>query len=288
VHASRSVTLSHPEIFGGDNVPSRWVTRSRWDEIMSHLSWKQNDNIFTASILDYTAVIREQAGRKFTAHIQDHNKSDVREWYGDPVEFDEVERWALFSVIDLEQSGSKEVAQRGMLQTLDLCEPVLNASAHPSHSKRLHYIKEWILHRTTHEQEMAHVTKSPTAYSLQWSEESKHYFQASTPHGKASIIEEETEKSPYLINPTSRYKAQIEHSSGATYESLEIFMDFMNAEDWIQNTLVELDDPRISEFYLGNIHFTLNICKHSLPPDIEPVHITRLEYLEMLMDEFLL
>jgi hypothetical protein len=255
---------------------------------MSLLTWQQNDKIYTAPILDYTAVLNEQARHQFTAHIQDRNKSVLREWDGDPVEFDEVEQWAIFSAIDLEQSGGKEEAQRGMLQTIDLCQPVLITSTHPSHLQRLQYIREWVLHRTTHEEEMAHITKPSMSYILDWSEEHTNHYQAVTHHGKALIIEEETVKSPYLINPASRYKAQIEHSSGAIYESLETFMGFVNAEHWIQKTLVELDDPRIAEYFLGNIHFTLNICKRSLPPDVEPFHLTRLEYLDMLLDEVLL
>src|SRR5512133_371469 len=163
---------------------------------MSLLTWQQNDNIFTASILDYKAVLSEQAGHKFMAHIQDHNKSVLREWDGDPVEFDEVERWAIFSAIDLEQSGSKEKAQSGMLQTLDLCQSALSTNVQPSHLQRLQYIREWVLHQTTHEQEMAHVTKPPTSYALNWSEENANRYQAVTHHGKALIVEEETTKSP--------------------------------------------------------------------------------------------
>jgi len=255
---------------------------------MSLLTWQQNNKKYTASILDYTAVVSEQAGYTFTAHIEDHNKTVLREWEGDPVEFDEVEQWAIFSAIDLEQIGSKDEAQKGMLQTLDLCQPVLSTSAHPSHLQRLQNIREWVLHRTTHEQEMVHATKPSTSYVFNWSEENANLYQAITPHGKALIIEEETAKSSYLINPASRYKAQIEHASGAIYESRELFMDFVNAEHWIHKTLMELDDPRIAEYFLGNIHFTLNICKHSLPPDVEAFHRTRLEYLEMLLDEVLL
>jgi hypothetical protein len=255
---------------------------------MSLLEWQQNDNIFTTSILDYIAVLSDQAEHTFTAHIEDRNKSVLREWHGDPVEFDEVERWVIFSAIDLEQMGTKEKAQRGMLQTLDLCQPVLVTSAHPSHLQRLQHIREWVLHQTTQEQEMVHMTKPSTSYVLDWSEENSNLHQAITHHGKVLVIEEEPAKSPYLINPASRYKAQIEHSSGAIYESLDIFMDFMDAEHWLQKTLIELDDPRIAEYFLGNIHFTLNICKHSLPPHIESFHLTRLEYLEMLLDEALL
>jgi len=255
---------------------------------MRLFSWQQNDKIFTASILDYIAVLKEQAGYKFTALIQDRYETVLRDWFGEPVEFEEAERWAIINAIDLEQSGSREEAQRGMLQTLDLCQPYLSMNTHPSHLQRFKNIMEWVVSKTTHEREMVLADISTGENLLDWSEEGNNRYQAITPHGKAIIVEEKAVKSAYLVNPSSHYFAKIKHSSGAVYKSLETFLDFVDAEYWIQKTLRELDDPRISEFYLGNIHFTLNICKHSLPPDIDPVHITRLEYLEVILDEFLL
>jgi hypothetical protein len=65
-------------------------------------------------------------------------------------------------------------------------------------------------------------------------------------------------------------------------------MDFVDAENWLQTTLNELDDPIIIELYLGSIEFTLKICRCSLPPDIDPIHPTRLEYLEFLISNVLL
>jgi hypothetical protein len=255
---------------------------------MSLIVWHQNDKTYTASILTYTAILSEQGGHMFTAYLEDRNKSVLREWHGDPVDFEEAERWAIFCAVDLEQLGNTEEARRGMLQTLDLCQPLLSKSTHPSHLQRLENIKEWAVNQTHHEQEMAHVEKSPTEYLLNWSEQDSNHYQAITPHGKATIVEEKTAKSPYLINPASRYLAQIEHSSGAVYKSLEVFIDFVDAEHWVQKTLAELDDPRIAKYYLSNIHFTLNICRYILPSDVDSVHITRLEYLEMLLDEALL
>jgi hypothetical protein len=255
---------------------------------MSLLTWQQNNKIYTTPILDYTAVLREQSGYTFTAHIEDHNELVLREWHDDPIEFEEAERWAIFCAVDLEQSESKDKAQRGMLQTLDLCQPILSVDTPPSYLQRLKYIREWILHQTTHDGEMVHLTRPSTKYLLNWSEQDNNHYQAMTSHGKAWIVEERAAKSPYLINPANRYMARIEHVSGATYKSPEIFMDFVDAEHWLQRTLAELDDPRIAKYYLGNIHFTLSICKRNLPSDAEPFHVARLEYLEMIINDALL
>jgi len=249
--------------------------------------WHQKDKRYMASILIYTVVLSEQPGQKFTAHIEDQDKNVLREWEGDPIEFEKAERWAMFCAVDLEQLGSKDKAQKGMLQTLDLCQSFLSINVHPSHLQRLENIKGWVVNQITQEPKLAQFAKSSTEHLLDWSEQESNNYQAVTLHGKVLIIEEKAVKSPYLVNSASRYIAQIEHSSGAIYKSSEIFMDFVDAEHWLQKTLVELDDPRVAEYYLGNIHFTLNISKHSLPPDIDLVHLARLEYLEMLLDEVL-
>ncbi len=184
--------------------------------------------------------------------------------------------------------GDKDTAQSGMLQTLDLCQPLLRGIAHPSHLQRLENIRQWVVSRTTHEREMVQATKPSATYSLNWLELAPNHYHATTPHGQAVLVEEKAVRSPYRINPASTYKAQIEHPSGTVYESLETFIDFVSAEEWVQKTLIELDDPRIAEYYLDNIHFTLSICKCSLPPDVDPVHPIRLEYLEMCIDDALL
>jgi hypothetical protein len=253
---------------------------------MSQIMWHQKDKRYMASILTYTIILSEQPGQKFTAHIN-QDKIVLHEWNGDPMEFEEAKRWAMFCVIDLEQLESKDNAQKGMLQTLDLCQSSLSRNVHPSHRQRLENIKGWVVNHIAQEPALTQFAKSSAGYSLDWSEQDSNNYQAVTPHGKALIVEEKTVQSPYLINPVSRYIAQIEHSSGVIYKSSEIFMDFVDAEYWLQKTLVELDDPRVAEYYLGNIHFTLNICKHSLPPEVDLVHLARLEYLELLLDEVL-
>jgi hypothetical protein len=61
----------------------------------------------------------------------------------------------------------------------------------------------------------------------------------------------------------------------------------MDAEIWIQEALAKLDDPRIAEYHLENLHFTLEICRYVLPLESDPLHSTRLDYLIGRFDEVL-
>jgi hypothetical protein len=250
--------------------------------------WNQQENTYRANLLVYIAVLTEQPGHKFLAHIEDNENNIIRNWHGYPFEFEEAERWAIFSAVDLEQLENEETARQGMLQTLELCQPLLHNSTHPSHLQRFENIREWVISKTTHELEMFQAKNPAEKNSLNWVEQSPTSYQVPTPHGKAVIIEEKAAKSPFLINPSSSYKARIEHASGAAYEAMQPFMDFVDAEDWVRRIIFELDDPRIAEYYRGNIQFTLNICKHGLPTDVHPIHLQRLEYLGMRIYEVLM
>jgi len=255
---------------------------------MTSLVWHQHDNIYTAAILAYKAVIIEQASQKYVIRLGDNNNVVLRDELGEHTEFEEAERLAVFIAVDLEQMGDKELAKTEMLKTLEFCQSLFPELIHPSHLQRLENIRQWVVNRITHENEMRRKPEPPAEELLNWTEQESNLYFANTSQGNAVVEEEIPVRSRFRLNPISTYKARIEHSTGAVYKSLETFSEFENAEDWVQQTLAELQDSRIAEYYLSNIHFTLSICRSSLPPNADPVHLARLEYLEMCMDDALL
>lgn len=247
--------------------------------------WHRQGNVHKTFILGYTAFIIEQEGHKFTVRIEDGNGTVLHDWDRDPVEFEEAERWVILSAVELEQTGDTDIAQKGMNQTLDLCEPLLASNAHPTHLQRLANIREWYIDeiREDHGLSMVDRPKPPERYPLEWAEREPNRFEAATHQGKVVIVENKGVKSAFRINPARQYEARIEHPSGAAYSSYGTFMDFVDAENWLEEILNQLDDPGVEELLLGSIAFTLNICRCSLPPDIDPVHPARLEYLEFFI-----
>lgn len=175
-----------------------------------------------------------------------------------------------------------------MLQTIDYCQSVLPESIHPCHTQRLNYIREWVTSRRNQESELGQLSDAQHSnYPLDWIERESNTYVADTPHGQA-IIREERSKKPFAFAASSTHKIWIQHPTGAVYKCLETFIDFVDAEIWLQETLRNLNDPRIAEYYLENAHFTLEICKHVLPRESDPLHIVRLDYLIMCLDDALL
>ena len=54
----------------------------------------------------------------------------------------------------------------------------------------------------------------------------------------------------------------------------------MDAENAIKQRLSELVHPEITEEYLDQIAFTLDICARILPDDTDPLYFSRLEVLD--------
>ncbi len=197
-------------------------------------------------------------------------------------------KWVLFVVVDLEQQGDRAIAQKRMLDTIDYCQSFLPESIHPSHIQRLNYLREWVVSGRNQENELRQVSAAQhSSYSLNWTERDSDTYTAEMPHGQA-ILHEGRSKKSFTFGASSTYTILIQHMTGAIYKSLQTFIDFVDAENWLRETLQKLDDPRIAEYNLDNIHFTLDICKHTLPSALEPLHAERLEYLNMLLDDALL
>lgn len=189
---------------------------------------------------------------------------------------------------DFEQTDYVEPSEAQILETLDLCLSYLPNDIQPSHRQRLAYIREWVASRQSHDSELArHPQRLTKKYLFEWIEQDANTYVSDSPYGKVIICEERPKK-PFSYGASSTYKTWIEDSTGARYNCLEKFIDFVDAENWLQDALNRLDDPRISEWFLEGIHFTLAICERALPRELQPVHCERIEFLEMLLDDFLL
>ncbi len=255
---------------------------------MNSIPWHQQGNDFQASIDGYKAIITEIPNKRtFAARIENNEGKILRERFESFDDFVKAVAWALFIVVDLEQLGDRTEANRRMLDTIDYCQSFLPVSIHPSHIQRLDYIREWVISRRNQEDELGHVSAvHQSNYSFNWIEKDPHTYVAETPHGQA-IIHEERLKRPFAFGTSSTYTVSIQHVTGATLNSLETFIDFIDAENLLREMLLKLDDPRIAEYYLDGIHFTLDICKHVMPSPAELLHAERLEYLNMLLDDAL-
>lgn len=256
---------------------------------MNAMLWHQQDNAFQASIVGYKAIITEIPNKQtYAARIENSEGKILREPFESFDDFAKAEAWALFVVVDLEQLGDQTIAQKRMLETIDYSQSFLPESIHPSHIQRLNYLREWVISRRDQEDELGHVSAvQQSNYSFNWTEKDSTTYTAETPHGQA-ILHEERSKRPFAFGTSSTYTVLIQHMTGVSCKSPQTFTNFSEAENWLREMLKKLDDPRIAEYYLDNIHFTLDVCKHALPSPAEPLHAERLEYLNMLLDDALL
>ncbi len=188
---------------------------------------------------------------------------------------------------EAEQAAYIELTQVQILETLDLCRRYLPADIQPSHKQRLAHIREWIISRNVHDSDLfTNPYRSTKKYSFEWIEQEANTYVSDSPYGQV-VIREDRSKKLFSYGATSSYKPWIEDPSGARYDCIVRFIDFVDAEDWLQDALTRLDDPRIGEWFLECIHFTLDICKHVLPDTLDQMHRERIDYLADWFDESL-
>ena len=189
--------------------------------------------------------------------------------------------------VESEQADYREPTPAQILETLDLCQSYLPADIQPSHKQRLIHIRDWVISHHVHDREfLVNPPRSPKKYSFAWKEQEPNTFASDSPYGKV-VIRENRSKKPFPYGATSSYTPWIEDPSGARYDCLEKFIDFVDAENWLQDALNRLDDPRISEWFLECIHLTLDICRHVLPDTLDHSHRERIDYLADWFDESL-
>jgi phosphoribosylglycinamide formyltransferase-1 len=243
--------------------------------IIGKLVWSQYGDVYRANILDMQASVKS-VGSRFKASLVDNSGSILREIYE---EFDDIysaEEWALFVAIEIEQSGNQEIAMQKMLKALDEATHSIQDHVHHSHIERLTRMRNWFLSRHAEIESLRTLNKE-LLQTLEWKQIDAKTFSTITPHGKAVIFEK----------GITAHEAWIEHDSGAKYEALETFIDFLDAEYWLQKELNHLNDPHINEVNLNCIHFTMEICRRLSLHSADVLNIARLEYLEMLLNEAL-
>ena len=243
--------------------------------MVGKLTWKLQGDAYYTKILDVQAVM-QNAGSRFGVSIVDSSGTILQEAYEEFDDIEGVEGWALFVLVDIEQSKNKELAKQRMLTTLDQAADSIRGHVHSSHIKRLSRIRNWVIERHI-DSEALLAPKKEFHPSLEWNEINSKMFAAATPQGKAVIFEK----------GVTAHEAWIEHDSGAKCKSLEIFIDFLDAEYWILKTLNRLNDPSVNEVNLDCISFTLEISQRLSSHNPDPLNHARLEYLESLLGEAL-
>ncbi len=259
---------------------------------MPDIAWQQHNNVYTASIANLRAVITEQHDTATcAARIETADGETLHAWEPLP-DFETATWWVLATMVEVEQTLDKHNPYQRMFETLDLCKAKLFATAHPVHLQRLEYIRHWIVTRSTQERELAdewrqRTTEEQKPTALDWQALNTTDWYIDTPHGRAIIRELRPDKSLFGHASTIKHMAWIAHPSGATYEWNTTSIDFMAADAWVQQTLRELDDPRVTEHFLGNITFTLNICVRLLADEPDPMHSARVEYIKEMLETVL-
>jgi len=243
--------------------------------MVGKLTWKLQGDSFYAKVLDCQAIARN-AGSRFIASIVDNSGIILQNAHEEFDDIEAVENWVLFTLVDMEQSDSTDIAKQRMLTTLDKAAESIREHVHGSHIERLSRIRNWVIDRHI-DIEVLLTPKKETLQTLEWDEINSKTFSASTPHGKAVILEK----------GVTAHETWIEHNSGVKLKSFETFIDFLDAENWVQKALNHLDDPSVNEVNLDSINFTLEICQRLLPHNIDPLINARLEYLEALLGEIL-
>jgi hypothetical protein len=259
---------------------------------MSDVEWQQHNHAYTASISDFRAVIAQQHDTDtFTAWIETVGGEPLQVYEALP-DFETAVWCVLSAVVEAEQTLDKHKPYQRIFETLDLCKAKLSTAAHPVHVQRLEYIRQWVATQRTQEEEIAdewrqRADEPQATTALDWQALNATDWYVDTLHGRAIIRELRADTSRYGYATTIRHTAWIAHPSGARYDWNTTSIDFMVADAWVQQTLRELDEPRIAEQFLGNITFTLSICLQLLVDEPDPMHSARVEYIKVMLETVL-
>ena len=256
---------------------------------MTAIEWNHVNERQWIRVLGMTVVVTEKEEGHYVVHVEDAEGNILRQDAAGIPGVEEAKQAAVFTAVDLQQMAGGDSAQASLIETLDRCISLVSPTVHPAHLARLEYLREWVRTKADHEREMAVKQERGKIAELEWNEVSSGHFVASTPFGLAVIVEERPRQSRHKINPSSTIRGRIEDPSGAIYESLERFDDLSRAQEWVTKCISDLNDPRLAEIYLENIHFTLDVCRRSLPSkELSDLDQVRLDYLQMLLDDRLL
>lgn len=255
-------------------------------------TWHQHENVYTATLAIVRAVLIEHPeSSMFTARIEALDGT-ILQTYDELPDFETAEGWVEWAAVAAEQAVDPTNPFQLMFDTLDRCAANLARAAHPTHAQRLAYIRTWITNRQTQDhalriewQQQSHAHLPIIA--LEWQALTPTDWYVETPHGRAIIRERRPEKGVIGASTAIMHTAWIVHPSGATYDWQAASIDFMVADQWVQQTLHSLNDPRVAESLLGNSLFTLTICDRLLEDDPDPMHRARIAYIKDMLETVL-
>lgn len=201
-------------------------------------------------------------------------------------DFESAEAWLIYGqLMDLDTTDQ-------LLETLDYCFTLLQKDPNPeSHQKRIELIKTILITQDSVEHD-THVyqgkSKRSEQFHLDWDwNEDGSVSKAITDYGQITIIEERSKKAGrFKINHIS-HTAYIQHHSGIQEKSYPYFT-FEDAEQWIIDRLIELDNPTGSEGDFDNLEFTLQICEKLMSEDANVMHLIRLKRISTDLGDILL
>ena len=261
-------------------------------DCMPDVAWQKHNDIYTASISNLRALIIEHHDTDtFAARIETVNGETLQASQPLP-DFEIATRWVLSSMVDVEQTLDRHNPYQRIFETLDLCKAKLSLITDSVHLQRLEHIRQWVVTRSTQEQEIAdewrqQANEKHQPTPLDWQALSTTDWYIDTPHGRAIIREIRPNTSLYGQATSMTHRAWIAHPNGASYEWNMRSIDFMAADAWVRQTLHELADPRVAERFVGSITFTLTICERLLADELDPMHTARINSIKEMLETVL-
>ncbi len=258
------------------------------------LKWQSIEDSHIIMLQQGKAVISEkQHGTKtiYLLHIEDKEGISISSFEPGFEDFETADVFVSANLIELDRVGIDETKFRSKLTaTLDYCISLLSEPNRVFHRRRLESIKRWLTHNP------ANYTTDDLPQNdwenriFDWHQTNNLNMVGVPPHGKAFITEEVLDSHSHLIFGSGiNYSVQIEDSTGITLDDPYHFSgkDLVTAESRLRQILTELENPFVDESYVDYLAFTLQICRHLLPPDADLMQYIRLNYIETYLGEVL-
>jgi hypothetical protein len=244
-----------------------------------NLAWKYANNRFTAQLTNGIAIIEEiRSGNSASYKPIIENLAGV-DVIGNEMIMDDfglTEEILEAHLIRLDYFSDTEKSFEELLcETLDMCIDLLADPAREFHRIRLQNIKAFYLGKSQVKPDDALKTDW-YGYKFEWGEAILRYAFTCI-HGKVIIFERD-----------KRYFIELQDITGAVLsEDFYPHPDFAAAENRLRELLSEIEHPYMGEEAIPCINYTLEICRRSLPENIDLRHRVRLDYIEADLGEAL-
>lgn len=246
---------------------------------MKTLHWVESGNGYVANLQHGRVVIAPtdppNPHRPYTVYIETASGEVVST---DSFDLESCKAWASANLTVMDRGSGVYGNFGNAFETLELCQQLLHKDTDTGHWLRIEHVKQWVAEDSGQTYQVVDIPlPDHPPYELNWIEDGTTFY-ADTPHGRA-VIEEVRPK--YTIGGI-RHEAKIVHHSG-TVMPCHSWVDFMDAETAIRESLTKLDLPHVAEWLLDCLDFTLDVCLRILPDETDPIHYVRLETLKMEM-----